>query len=321
MHKFHQMLGTRRKQFLSATRLATLAIPILAGVIGFAATLAQPQSQDKPAHKLALEYDVASIRAVIPGSRRSILSGRPFSETPDGLVAKLVTLKLLIQWAYAVDNYQISGAPDWLSSERYDIDAKFDSSAADELQKLSPNDRILARQQMLQALLAERFNLTIHREKKELQVYALIVAKNGPKLQEAKLDDTESSKSKGGPASGTGSMVVGGSWGQMKGYASPLANLTGMLTTYLHRPVLDRTDLTGKYDFTLRWTPDENQPQPSSAFQGPPGSSPNGIPSTEPSGSPSLFTAIQEQLGLKLESGKGPVEFVVIDHVERPSGN
>jgi uncharacterized protein (TIGR03435 family) len=314
--------GIRRKLWPSVAGLVAFAASIIFGVIHSTPCRAQSQAQDKSAQKHALEFDVASIKRVIPGSVRTNLSGRiGTSDTPDGLVGRFVTVKMLILRAYAVDDYQISGAMDWVNSERYDIDAKFDSSAADELLKLGPNDRILARQQMLQTLLTERFSLKVHRETKEVQLYVLVVAKNGPKLQEVKLDDTESSKSKGGPPPGTGYMTAGPSVGQMRGYASLIANLTGMLTRYLHRPVIDRTGLTGRYDFTLRWTPDENQPQASSNSQGSPGFSLSGLPASDPTGSPTLFTAIQEQLGLKLESAKGPIEFIVIDHVERPSGN
>jgi uncharacterized protein (TIGR03435 family) len=215
--------------------------------------------------------------------------------------------------AYGVENYQVSGGPDWINSERYDLDAKFDGATADELQKLNSNDRILARQQMLQKILAERFNLTVHRESKELQTYSLVVAKIGPKLKEVKLDDADASKPKAGPAPGTGQMMVGGTWGQISGFATGLSTLTGSLTNYLRRPVIDKTGLTGRYDFTLRWTPDTNQTQDSSIT--------NGLPSGDPTGSPNIFTAIQEQLGLKLESAKGPVEIFVIDKIERPSGN
>ena len=324
MHKFHLMPGTCRKNFLGATRLAILAIPILAGFIGSTAAPAQSQAQDKSAHKPALEYDVASIKLIIPGTGVTNMSGRVgMTDTPDGFVARFATVKMLIVKAYAVDDYQLTGEPDWINKERYDIDAKFDSAIADELQKLGLTDRIPARQQMLQTLLAERFSLTIHREDKELQIYTLIVAKNGPKLQEVKLDDADSNKPKAGPAHGSGMMTVGASGGQITGYASTLATLTTMLTRVLHRFVIDRTGLTEEYDFTLRWTPDENQLPPSSGFQVSPAGSSSGLPSADPyqNAGPSLFTAIQEQLGLKLESGKGPVEIIVIDHIERPSGN
>jgi uncharacterized protein (TIGR03435 family) len=297
---------------LSTTVVFTVAASIIFGLVHSTPCSAQPQAQEKSVSNRALEYDVASIKRAIPPG--AIVFGKiGTSETPDGLTARFVPIKQIIQRAYGAESYQISGAPDWVNSERYDIDAKFDTSVADELQKLSPGDRTLARQHMLQTILAERFNLTIHRENKELQTYSLIVAKNGSKLQEVKLDDADPSKPKGGPASGRADMTVGGTGGQIRGFASPLSNLTGMLTNYLHRPVIDKTGLPGIYDFTLRWTPDENQAQVSSSA--------SGLPSADPTGGASLFTAIQEQLGLKLESAKGLVEIIVIDHVERPSGN
>jgi uncharacterized protein (TIGR03435 family) len=303
---------------LRAAGVFAISASIVFGLIGSSLCRAQSQPQDKSADKPALEYDVASIKRFTPGGPLILNGFHPFVETPDGLVVRTATVKMLILRAYGVDAYQMTGGPDWLNSERYDIDAKFDGTTADELQKLSTNDRILARQRMLQTILSERFNLTIHRETKELQVYSLIVAKNGPKLKEVKLDDVDPSKPKTGPAPGSAQMTSGAAGGQMRGFASSLANLTVMLTNYLHRPVIDRTGLTGIYDYTLRWTSDDGQTQSSSSIQRGP---PSGLPSTDPSGGASLLTAIQEQLGLKLESAKGPIELIVIDHVERPSGN
>ena len=297
----------------SAAGLLTVGVAVVFGLIASTSSWAQSQTQDKSANSGALQYDVASIKRFTPGGPPNLNGFHPFVETPDGLVVRTATVKMLILRAYGVDAYQISGGPDWLNSERYDIDAKFDGTTADKLQKLSPDERILARQHMLQTILAERFNLAIHRENKELQTYSLIVGKNGPKLQEVKLEDAGPSKPKVGPAPGRIDMTVGGTGGQVRGFASPLSNLTVMLTNYLHRPVIDKTGLTGKYDFTLRWTPDETQAQVSSSA--------NGLPSADPTGGASLFTAIQEQFGLKLESAKGPIELIVIDHIERPSGN
>jgi uncharacterized protein (TIGR03435 family) len=298
---------------LRTVGLMTVCALIVFALIRSAPCRAQSQAQERSANIPALEYDVASIKrnSFPPGTN---LAGRiGTSDNPDGLTARFVTIKQIIQRAYGAESYQVSGGPDWINSERYDLDAKFDSSTADELQKLSPNDRILVRQQMLQKLLAERFNLTVHKDSKELQTYSLIVAKNGPKLQEVKLDDADPSKPKAGPAPGSAQMTAGALGGQIRGFASPLASLTGMLTNYLHRPVIDRTGLTERYDFTLRWTPDDNQAQVSSSA--------SGLPSADPTGSPSIFTAIQEQLGLKLESAKAPVEIIVIDHIDRPSEN
>jgi uncharacterized protein (TIGR03435 family) len=317
---------------LAAIFNGLLNVLILAGVGSLAIATpddAHPHQQTQAKNTTVnaqpkFEYEVASIKKIIPGNGIINLTGRiGMTDTPDGFIARFATVKMIVLKAYAVDDYQLTGAPDWVIKERYDIDAKFDSATADELQKLSPTDRIPARLQMLQALLTERFNLTIHREDKDVQVYYLVVAKNGLKLHEVKLDDADSSKPKAGPAPGSGTMVVGGAGGQIRGYATTVATLTSMLTSVFHRFVIDRTGLTEKYDFTLRWMPDENQLPPSSGVQVSPGGASSGLPSTDPSpnAGPSLFTAIQEQLGLKLESAKGPVEFIVIDRVERPSGN
>ncbi len=310
-----------KMRLLSALGLVTIAASIAFGLIRATPCSAQSQTQDQSEQRPALEYEVASIKLFVI-ERGANPSGRiGYSETPDGLVAERATVRQLIQRAYGVEDYQISGAADWVNSEHYDVEARLGSPAVDELQKLSPNDRIQARQHMLQTLLADRFNLTIHRENKEVQVYMLIVAKNGPKLQQAKPVVAESDKPKNSAAAGNGYMTVGGDGGVMSGQGVLLATLARMLTAYLHRPVLDKTGLIDKYDFTLRWTPDQIQPQRSSGSQGPPGDSSNTLPATDPNGGPSLFTAIQEQLGLKLESAKGPVEFIAIDRIERPSGN
>ena len=221
------------------------------------------------------------------------------------LTATGVTLHGLIREAYGVEDDQISGAPNWLNSERYDIEAKADKSVADELQKLSFDQRLVEYRRMLQALLADRFQLTLHRETKELPVYALIIAKKGPKLQETHPGDNDP----------TG-MTFGR--GLLKGEGVPIALLVRHLSQQrLGRPVLDKSGLTGKYDFTLQWTPEENRaPMFKGTRDG--GQGPDSPPD---SSGPSIFTAIQEQLGLRLESQKGPVEVLVIDHVERPSEN
>lgn len=299
----------------------TTAASIAFGSIGATPRSAQTQSQSQSAQRPTLEYEVASIKLFVL-ERGANPSGKiGFTETPDGLSAGRVTVKLLIQRAYGVEDYQVSGITDWVNSEHYDVEARLGSSAMDELQKLTPGDRILARQHMLQTLLADRFNLTIHRENKEVQVYTLVVGKNGPKLHQLKPDVADLDKSKESAASGTGWMTIGASEGQMGGQKAPLTTLARMLTAYLHRPVLDKTGLTDKYDFTLRWTPDQIQPQRPPGSQDAPGNSTNSPPPADPGGGPTLLTAIQEQLGLKLESAKGPVAFIVIDRVERPSGN
>jgi uncharacterized protein (TIGR03435 family) len=239
---------------------------------------------------------------------------------PDGFTAWFVTPQQMISTAYGyvTQRFRISGGPTWLGTERFDIEAKMDAATADALAKLNPGQRALAQQKMLQALLADRFQLTVHRETRELLVYNLIVAKSGAKLQAAKPGDTYANgiKYPDGSLGGPGALEGGVFDGWITAQGVTTANLAGELTQMLGHPVTDRTGLAGAYDFKLQFTPDDR-------LQAPGGAAPNerpGLPLSD-SDEPSLFAAIQEQLGLKLEAGKGPVEIIVIDHVERPSGN
>jgi uncharacterized protein (TIGR03435 family) len=268
----------------------------------------QSQTQNTSATALPkFEYEVASIK-LDQSDHSSAMTNNP----PDGLVATNASLLGLIQNAFGVLNFQVLGAPDWLSSERYVIDAKMDAATADALQKLNREDRILARQQMLQALLADRLKLTVHRETRELPVYFLVVAKNGSKLQQAKPGDTYGSGVAGrGGVMGPGMSTSASRFSSnITAHGIPISALIPSLARPLGRPVLDRTGLTGNFDFTLKFATD--RPGPDDTLNGQP------MPNSD---LPFLFEAIQQQLGLKLESGKGPVEVIVIDHVERPSGN
>jgi uncharacterized protein (TIGR03435 family) len=155
--------------------------------------------------------------------------------------------------------------------------------------------------QMVQAMLVERFGLAYHRETKEMPVYALVVGKNGPKLADS-LPDTQISN------------MIGR--GTLESRHIKMSDLAKILAIPLGRSVVDKTGLTGDYDFTMKWTPDLGESmKPKGLPEGPPAEAP------QPSDGPSLFTAIQEQLGLKLEGQKGPVETFVIDRAEKPSEN
>ena len=297
-------LGSRRNRLIRAIGLAAVALLIVLG--SAIATPSSARSQVQNATTTPPVYEVAAIKLSQPGST---VPGTA-RERDDGFNASNAPLRSLVRWAYGVQDFQISGAaPDWVTSEKYDVDAKMDGSGADWLQKLTPDQRVIERSRMLQALLADRFKLTVHRETKELSVFSLVIAKNGPKLPLSK---------PGGTYRGIGvppAAVVGGPRWAI-GQTVSMANLAIRLSGILGRTVVDKTGLTGAYDISLRWTEDSQL-----------GAAPGGALNSQPSAaaldsnSPSIFTAIQEQLGLKLESGKGPVEVIVIDHIERPSGN
>ena len=293
-----------RKFPLGAAALLAVTVPVVFGVFHATPTHAQSQPQNTAAPSSPYEYEAATIKPSKgpgPGGRIGLWAA------PDGFSAWFITLQQMISIAYGVERFQIPGGPSWLPSERFDIEAKMDAATADALAKLSQDQRVLAQQQMLQALLADRFQLTAHRETKELTIYTLVIAKGGPKLQEAKPDGAH-------PAAGTmrGSQLSG----DLTAQALPIARLARELTQMLGHPVLDNTELKGVYDFKLQFTPDDR-------LQPPSGLAPDQRLPVPPAGSnaPSLFDALQEQLGLKLERGKGPVEVIVVDHVERPSPN
>ena len=224
-------------------------------------------------------YEVASIKPDQAGGRPSVGSGKG-----GRLTATNATLKTLIALAYDVRDYQISGGPNWLGTAGWDI-------VATPEHPVDPTpDNIDYFRQMLQSLLADRFQLAISREKKELPLYALVVAKDGARLKAvAKWQNPTE-------------MRVHGGQGQLIGEKVSMTVLTRVLSDIAGRTVTDETGLDGYYDFKLEWRPDETQPP---ALGDP----------------PSIFTAIQEQLGLKLESQKGLVEILVIDHAEKPSAN
>ena len=256
-----------------------------------------------------LTFEVASIKPTAEtGFRTGILM-----QPGGGLRVTGATLKMLLTAAFDVREFQIVGGPSWLSSDRYDIVAKApggDSDAqAGDPRQLSDAQMKTARDQMrerLQALLAERFQLTIHRETKEESVYALLVGKSGPKIQPVE------AKTGGNPPR----MMMGR--GVVNGQGVELQMLATVLSNQLGRSVLDRTGLTGRFDIKLEWTPDPGQAMTPLGGAPPPGAP--APPPLDPNG-PSIFTAIQEQLGLRLESQKGPVEMIVIDRVEKPSEN
>ena len=239
-------------------------------------------------------FEVASIKPGDPTSHQVQIR-----MSPGGRIScKNVPLRFLLQRAFEIQDFQIVGAPGWVGSDRFDIEAKADHEVKQEEISL-----------MLRSLLVDRFKLTFHHETKELPIYSLVVGKNGPKLKQSE-----------GSADGKRTMMRMGR-GMIEANAVSMDALADQIARNLGRPVIDKTGLTGTYDVKLEWTPDEQVAGPGGPG-GPGGPEPKGdaVPTAESAG-PSLFTAVQEQLGLKLDGGKGPVKVIVIDHIEKASEN
>ena len=231
-------------------------------------------------------FDVASVKpsaseqqpAGNRGGFAGLIGGGParrgtFSTSPGSLTVRNATLSGCIQWAYGVQEYQIAG-PNWLTADRFDIMAKAEGAANEDQLKL-----------MLETLLAERFKLAFHKQQKELQAYALVVAKNGPKLRESTTE-------------GPGNIRRGRMGVTVEG--ATLDQLADALSQVLQIPVFDATGLKGRYDATVDIAP----------YIPYDGSGPTDIVGI-------AIVALQDLLGLKLEARKGPLEMLVIDHVER----
>jgi uncharacterized protein (TIGR03435 family) len=297
-----------------------------AGIAVFACALAFGQAEEN------LTFEVASVKpaAPPPADGRMFFGSRGGPGTPDPgqITWTNANLKTLLTIAYDVKNYQVNG-PAWLDTERYDIIAKVPEGATKEQVNV-----------MWQNLLKERFGMVVHHESKEFQVDELQVAKGGPKLKETALDpNAPPPPPPTGPPPGPPKLdkngfpemngpglimliqvgATGGPVGHVVARAQPLSGLATMLGNQTNRPVVDKTGLTGKYDFSLEYTPNLGigglpLPPPPPGAQPGPGAAP-GAEASEPGSN--LAAAIQQQLGLRLVSGKAKLDVVVVDKAEK----
>jgi uncharacterized protein (TIGR03435 family) len=282
-----------------------------------AAGMASLHAQATPPPAANPRFEVASIKRNVSGTGAMTISMMPGGR----LNFVNMPARSLITRAYQLQPYQVIGGPAWLANDRFDIIAKPEG-------EVSPAQT----NPMLRALLADRFKLVVHTETRELPVYHLVKArpdgKPGPELKPAAVD-CAAGRGRGGPAPGApgspgpvpgpaagaaGCMVMVGP-GRITVGGQPMATLVNTLAMLAGRPVLDKTELTGAFDLVLSYMPD------GPGRGGPAGPPPPGAPPLAPPDpdAPSLFTALQEQLGLKLESARGPVDVIVIDSIEQPT--
>jgi len=239
-------------------------------------------------------FEVASIKPADPNATAGGFRMMPGG----GLLVTNFSLRQLITIAFDVRDFQIMGAPGWAGSERFDISARAEHlEGPTDPAKMTEQERLTRREQMrarLRTLLIDRFQLVFHRESKELPIYVLVQSKGGSKLPPAKGQEAQQS--------------IGVGRGQTTAKNTNLQIFSNILAGQVGRPVLDESGLAGVFDFELTWVPEAA-----------PGAS-DGSDSASPDG-PTIFTAVQEQLGLKLESRKGPVDAIVIDKVGHPTEN
>jgi len=236
-----------------------------------------------PIHNMAADadpvFEVATIKLSDPNA-----SGQGFQISGRYVRVKNKTVNDMISWAYGIHEKQIVGGPAWFTTDRYEINGVPDVAG-------EPN--VTQFRSMIRKVLADRFGLKIHSEKREMPVYALTVAKGGPKLTKS-----------GNTANDLRNQTDDTNGMEMEFDNTSMADFAlGIMQYVLDKPVIDQTGIKGKYNFKLKWTLDEIQA------------------SSEPNASPGLFTAIQEQIGLKLEPVKAQTDVIVIDHVGRPSAN
>lgn len=307
-------LDLGRKVLLGAAGVLAIALPVAFGLVHVVQTHAQAQNADIPAN--LPKFEVATIK---PSKGDAGMVG--IMLTPDGMNITGVPAQMMIRQAFNVEDDRIIGAPGWVKSDRWDMLAKVAPEDVAAYRNVQRDERFA----MLLPLLEERFHLKYHHEMRELPLYDLVVAKGGPKFSQSADDaggpppgppDNRAGAppvAPGGPGGGPprqrGMMMMGP--GSVESRGVPLALFAHQLAFILGHTVQDKTGLTGNYDFKLHFTPDEAPPAGATAAD-------DGKPTED---APPLFTALQEQLGLKLESTKGSVDVIVIDHIDPPTPN
>jgi bla regulator protein blaR1 len=319
-----QKLDFTKKLLLTVAGVLAITVPIVFGLMHATPGHAQSQNDNTaPARFESFTITPSQPADSAPNPGEKQVTKMMFGPSK-GFIAANVTLQTMIQDAYGMQANQIVGAPDWLNSERFDVEGKVspsqkaDGASSQPFTVRGPLAPIVADaavvKQMMQAALADSTKLVVHTETRVLPNYVLVVAEGGSKLQptpEEELSSFEGSNSQFGPRMVNGVRLKANEEGRvmdLQAHGMFVNDLAEHLARQLGQPVTNKTGLTGRYDFHLHFTKDTIQP----------GSTDATADSTS-ADSPSLLTAVQEQLGLKLEPQKGPTPVLVIDHIEQPA--
>jgi len=292
-------LSPVKKVLISALGIVAVAGPVMFGIVNAPLLLAQSAQQSSETRTALTDeiapptFEVASIKKHLPdpSGRMFVSIGSPVGDV-SRWAATNVTTRILIDIAYGLKDFQLKGEPSWTDSERFDVDAKVDDAMVPKMQKLTEEQQRKQMALMLRPLLADRFKLQVSHSQKDVPAFALVVAKGGSKLKGAPPTDPKINTGYSVRADPSGTVV------KMDG--KPISVLTGLLSGMLRRPVLDQTGLTGTYAFTLQFSESDSPPE---------------------NGPPSIYTALEEQLGLRLDNTKAPVDIVTVDHIEEPTPN
>lgn len=293
-------------------RVAVIAAVVLAGV---------SLGAQSPASAPSLpSFEAATIKPSDPNSQGQFIRRQPGGR----FSTSNMPLRELVRFAYGVQPFQLDGLPPWASNERYDVTAKADGDPPAVLPGTGPDPMVL----MLRSLLIDRFKLVTHNETRDMPIYALVRLRSdrlGPRLEQSTVDcekliaERTAAARAGGAApqppspdtQGRPTCGIRGGFGTLAGNGFPLNQLASTLAQIVGRTVIDRTGLAGTWGFDLKFAMDPAQ----MPFAPPPGAQ---VPAIDPD-SPSIFRAVEEQLGLKLDSTRGSVEMVIVDRLERPA--
>ena len=287
----HAMLRSLRQPAALLATLLCLSAPCLH---------AQAPIVEEPDYKPTLTFDIASIRQAPPPDAHFHVS---VSSPPRSsrFEATNLPIKALLQIAYGFDA-PVVGAPDWVSNTFYDIKARSDDAADAHLAKITPNEVRLEKRNAIRVLLAERFDLKMHLETRNTSIYNLVIAKGGVKMQAVPPPPPPATGEAPAAPPPADVSAHGSQHGlEFDGTNASMRAIIGALSSQVEAPVLDKTGLTGVYNYTLQFGRDWS--------------------ANDPDSYPSIFTAVQEQLGLKLEPVHDNVPNLIVDHISKPTEN
>ena len=297
-----QRLNFARKMLLGVAGFAAILLPVLLGMVH--SVLAEERAEDVAAR--LPKFEVASIR---PHQSSQIMQ-MGMHMLPDGITVSGLPLERVIHFSFGIPDNRIFNEPRWVKTSRFDVATKVDLADVPKLKDLTMNERWA----MMLPVLEDRFGLKFHRETREVEVYTLVIGKGGSKMKEAQSDTPDFDGKKG-------RFMIRMSMEEatLEGHGASIESLADGIAMQLGSTIIDKTGLTGKYDYKLKYAP-EIRVSPVAPFTAHGGVQAS-AESHQVSDVPGLFTAIQEQLGLKLVEQKEPVDVIVIDHIEQPSPN